>query len=719
MGPIKLEPHSVSKPFQIGSLANPCSSLVPNSRIGGAGSSTKFALQGGLDISPFILSLCCDAAVLCRWTPCCPAQFSPTFDRDVPKRRIGGSGTSTPYPSHVNPSQGRDSSKAPESATAACCLAGVCKALGLVALLGFLCHTAEEHHSQPKQCNQRPRGAYHRGRAKLRRAKGPASQDTIDAADRVYKLAPCALVAILGISAISQQALFAADDWICSQASSIWIVGSLILLSSLLCCVLRAVGANRGRIGRGVLFLCGDSPANAVVGFGSRFSVQGFVAAEKPKPHVCCIGPAARIARLILIILGIVDMPQVFAMQAGPALYCPLSVVGMFLPDVAQAMVAPDRMEGAPRVNPLRPHEQPVEQLADHLGPALRWPIPWQLLPPSPRTSTPRALMFDEARNPGTYRQENGEVIKWLGVMLYTPNMQPIPMALREQKPSCLQYYLDVVVDAAPGADPLTYKCCVPIVPQQFSGSCTLLRYPCHIKEVEGISLFAVILDLTTVGGHYFACVLPGPIPFEDLVEYVLPQTSYDDAPLRFFIGDSSTPHPERQPVELYDGVVIFACRPVFVWRPLPTVESIVEDPDSWRPLNDLFIPTPYRGTLVQYRQKQYFLPSHHHTGSTVIEAASDMFKLRMDGMTTCASTTPGLELQGRACSHILLVLDLPAGQLLRPLAARRRDIFVLCDFRALGSRVWLHHAHVHTFHFRHWQLSLVLTSLLTANFWF
>ena len=297
------------------------------------------------------------------------------------------------------------------------------------------------------------------------------------------------------------------------------------------------------------------------------------------------------------------------------------------------------------------------------------------------------------------FRNEDGEIIKWLGVLLYTPNMQPIPLALREQRPPCLQYYLDTVIDAAPGADPLTYSHCVPVVPQMFSGSCIFLRFPRHIKEVEGISLFAVILDLTTVGGHYFACVLPGPISYDDLIEYIEPQTSYHDDPLRLFIGDSPTQHPAGQQVELFDGVVIFGCRPVYRWRPQPSAEQVIADPSRWEPISSLFIPTPYRGTLVQYKQKQYFVPSHHHTGSTIVEAASDMFKLRPDEMTTCASSTPGLELQGRACSHILVVLDMAAGQLLRPLAVRRRDVFVLCDFRALGARVWLHHSHVFVFH--------------------
>ena len=44
----------------------------------------------------------------------------------------------------------------------------------------------------------------------------------------------------------------------------------------------------------------------------------------------------------------------------------------------------------------------------------------------------------------------------------------------------------------------------------------------------------------------------------------------------------------------------------------------------------------------------------HHHTGSTVIAAAARAFNLEETSVTACAFSTPGLELQGRGCNHLV-----------------------------------------------------------------
>ena len=266
-------------------------------------------------------------------------------------------------------------------------------------------------------------------------------------------------------------------------------------------------------------------------------------------------------------------------------------------------------------------------------------------------------------------------------------------------QPSVLQSYIDVVLDSTPGADPLTYKCCVPVVPQDFSGYLTLLRFPHHIKDMPEGDLCAVILDLSRVGGMYYACILPNPLPYEDLIQFVTPQTNYDEAPLRIFVGNSSEPHQPGQPIPLFDGAVLLAARPTFERSPGITAESIAEDPSRWGPLHHMLIPTVFPGVLVQYKQEQFYMPPHHHTGQTVVTAAARAFRVDEDRITSCAFATPGLELQGHTCHHLIAILDLPPEQLFSHRSHRRRDVCVLCDFRALGGRAWIAYSHTYRFH--------------------
>ena len=42
----------------------------------------------------------------------------------------------------------------------------------------------------------------------------------------------------------------------------------------------------------------------------------------------------------------------------------------------------------------------------------------------------------------------------------------------------------------------------------------------------------AVIMDLSTVGGSYYACLLPQNIPYCVLLDFALPQTSFSDEQL-------------------------------------------------------------------------------------------------------------------------------------------------------------------------------------------
>ena len=357
--------------------------LVPNSRIGGAGSSTRSIICTDEDVNP-LRGVCRHEVLFCRQVATvdkgvCKLQACEHLLGDVPKKRIGGSGMLTPLKACNKSCQSFDQYGArPVNKTGASCMSGVVYVLGSLVILVLLTNGGDSSCPQPERPCSGVRVAGGQERHKNRKRQ---SRD-LQGPDRLW---PCVSVIAVGASVSFCQVAGATDAWFAYQAASIGLLGFWVILSSVACVLLQAI------VGRKV---CreyagstprGDMTTNVVRGFGNSFSVQGRFEKPKPRPAFHSIGPVARAWRLLLILLGFSYAPQVFAMQDAPAVRCPLAVISLFLPDAVQAMTAPERLGAPPRVNPLRPHEQPVEQLADHLGPALRWPIPWHLIPADPR----------------------------------------------------------------------------------------------------------------------------------------------------------------------------------------------------------------------------------------------------------------------------------------------------------------------------------------------
>ena len=395
-------------------------------------------------------------------------------------------------------------------------------------------------------------------------------------------------------------------SWVEQQAASAVICAVGGFGASLLCICLRQLGFGISPLGRLALGALADTSPALAVGFGQAFIVQ-----HRQQRHAspACSSDTSKSrsviryrrgiwTRFIGVLMGFVGMPASLAVQRGPPLSIPLSLVYFLYPGGVAAMTAPDsEWEWLGSPGRIRPHERPVNQLVHHVGPPVQWPATWGVLRGEPDGSPPKIKTFDDARNPGTHRTQSGETVRWLGAIIYTPNIRPVLVALREIRPLSIHSYIDIVIDSAPGVDFLTYKCCVPVVPQRFNNSLTLLRYPCHIKDMPGGELFAVAVDLSRVGGMYYACILPSPLPYDDLIQYLLPQTSYDDAPLRIFIGDSGEQHRPGQPVHLFDGVVILAVRPVYEWGHIPQPSRSVQIPRIGAHCTTCLCPRSIRGS--------------------------------------------------------------------------------------------------------------------------
>ena len=353
----------------------------------------------------------------------------------------------------------------------------------------------------------------------------------------------------------------------------------------------------------------------------------------------------------------------------------------------SDALLEPVHNARLPRT--CRPHDIPIEELADYIGPPLSAGPIWtgghaaRLVPLDADTAFASDLFAED----------------WLGVTVLTPHHLPVRVALRCGEGQELQYITDLILAEAPGVVPGIYDACVPVRPTRFRGYGTFIRFPSVAKSCPGCPHAAVVLDLSFVGGHYYACLLPCDIPFEELYAHAVQQATYSEIEMRVHVGESEVPHPPGAPFHLRDGDVVTFQRPPQEWHPRQLVPALLADRASWSPPAALPATGGATGLLVQHRQERIFMPAHHHYGQSPVEAIRTLWDYAPGGCTVCAFPTPNLEFRGNRCSHAVYMLPIPNSQPRDPPNFRRRDVFTLCDFRGIGYSVRAVHSAVHLIH--------------------
>ena len=204
-----------------------------------------------------------------------------------------------------------------------------------------------------------------------------------------------------------------------------------------------------------------------------------------------------------------------------------------------------------------QPHEVPLEELAHFVGPSLgptsaaasdapgegdparRHEDPWLVPMPSRHSCCPTG-------GPG----------RWLGVTVYTPHYRSSHLAVRCLDSHGVDHVTDVILDDAAGGPRDVAMTCVPTRPQRSSSSCTFIRFPTVVHHHPCGRMVGIMMDLSTVGGHFYACLLPQMIGYAELIEFATQQTSFSDDPLVVFVGDSASPC-SGESLQLHDGDIL------------------------------------------------------------------------------------------------------------------------------------------------------------------
>ena len=232
---------------------------------------------------------------------------------------------------------------------------------------------------------------------------------------------------------------------------------------------------------------------------------------------------------------------------------------------------------------------------------------------------------------------------------MLTPHHLPVRVAVQWDESSGRKHLIDLVLAEAPGAVPGLYDACVPVRPTG-CGYGTFIRFPSVAKSCTGCPHAAVVLDLSFVGGHYYACLLPCDIPFDKLYEHAVQQATYSEIEMRVHVGESAVPHTPGAPFHLQDGDVVTFQRPPQEWHPRQLVSELLADKASWSPPAGLPSTGGATGLLVQHRQERIFMPVHHHHGQSSVAAIQTLWDYEPGGCTVCAFPTPDLEFRVTTC---------------------------------------------------------------------
>ena len=233
------------------------------------------------------------------------------------------------------------------------------------------------------------------------------------------------------------------------------------------------------------------------------------------------------------------------------------------------------------------------------------------------------------------------------------------------------------------------YHCIWPVYPQRHEGyAAFVLSAPEH----DRLGLASVIVDLSRVGGHYCAELVPKALVVEDFLCSVLQQTWADDRTLCLRRPHGGWAVSSGQILQVDHGDVL-----TVLWegeRPHTPISlySLFENPVSRGLCQHMPIRLRSPGVLLLVRQDIIALPAHHLPGrdlnrivGAVLGSNAPPFQLYVNEL------LPDVEYQGEPCNVVVYVqesTDTQGEAALegpRPIFPRLQTFPILCDARQVG----------------------------------
>ena len=299
--------------------------------------------------------------------------------------------------------------------------------------------------------------------------------------------------------------------------------------------------------------------------------------------------------------------------------------------------------------------------------------------------------------HPLPWQPDPGDTARHLGVYLYTPHYKPCAFAVPLAEDTSVRDVLDTVLECAPGDHAQICDFAVPVIPQRCSGYLYAIRMPSIARGMQG-GMSGIILDLTAVGGNYFATFLPQRLSHRDLAEFVTPLVKADIEEVFFFIGHRTKPWPACAEVVLRDGEVILASESSTPMPRRPTAEDLLKPGKDLGPMCHFFNVETHESRCVVYRNSRYAIPPYHFAGKDILTHFAEASHLHLSSLLSCDFHILDLDVHGDFCPWLTAIVDAPAIREGDP-DPERCDYFTLCDCRPLGHKPRVLHSHVPLLH--------------------
>ena len=370
--------------------------------------------------------------------------------------------------------------------------------------------------------------------------------------------------------------------------------------------------------------------------------------------------------------------PQGFPNLSFAGLFCSpgfirLVIIGQSIYCVS-AMTAPfgafQRVTEEVELHPIPPQES-----ATYHGSS------WPPRPPLGPTHSPDVVPLGPAR-PTTMPPGSGP---WLAVNVHAPHFRSVDVACRVPAGADLHHVAELVKAYSGGVPPGVFDVITPVRPLRFAEFAEFVRLPHVIRYQSGMNLATIILDLTRVGGNYFPYSLPRTMGHQAFLDFVQDHIRVEADEVYVFVGTRPEPWPRREPFEFRDGDAVILSIHRNAQVQTGNIEALFLPDAQWGDLNNLPKLHPASGVYILHGPDSYFIADYHHSGVGTAKAVSDRLRTNLQAITTCSFESHDFDFGGKNGHTIFCVADLPWPHA-DPLQSARRDVFILCDLRALGK---------------------------------
>ena len=400
-------------------------------------------------------------------------------------------------------------------------------------------------------------------------------------------------------------------------------------------------------------------------------------------------GPLKWIAHLLVCSLPqiIWESPIGFPPLAQAAGFVPVGplLCGAFCSVVpsAAAMTAPEgQLPAASVEEEIRPTPSPTD--LTYYG-APRHCVPWEEDGPRHCPAIVE-VPFDYAPT------LQGDETLWFGAHVHTPFYRTVDIACRLSEREGLHEAAEIIRNFAGGTPPGLFQVVVPVTPQRYDAFGEFIRLPHIIRYHNSLDSAAVMLDLTRIGGNYFAYVIPKLVGFASFLDIIRSFVASLPAQIYVFVGLRSQPWPPEDPLSFRDGdAVILTCDPAASVQRF-TAGSLFTSRDWGSPAQ---LPRHHSecGICVLHGSQKIFISESHLAAGDKAAAIARAVGANLHSITTCSFPIQGLDFAGCTCKELCCVVDLPWPRV-DPLLEARRDFFTHCDMRALGKFPTIVHTH-------------------------